>query len=130
MGTFCRDITLYYQGEKTDMCSSFGMLVQEPKEQTLVSIFSYLQEYQVCYECGVEGWTTEAIVDYPSLGYKIGACLPNSTNCKYTQFFNPFTSSCDSCNEKYPNCAACNSTQCLLCIEGFYSYPDIYDYAT
>jgi hypothetical protein len=84
---YCRDISLYYMGEFTDMCSQFGKLVDDPGDQTLISIYSMLDPYQVCFKCGVEGWTTETILDYPDFDYKIGACLPNSTGCRYNQFY-------------------------------------------
>jgi hypothetical protein len=127
---YCRDISLYYMGEYTDMCSQFGKLVDDPGDQTLISIYSMFDPYQVCFKCGVEGWTTETILDYPDLDYKIGACLPNSTGCRYNQFYDATSSSCQKCSDRFPNCAACNLTHCLLCLDGFYSYPNVLDYAS
>lgn len=51
-----------------------------------------------------------------------------AASCTLTQTYSTKIKSCVECNTLFPNCASCNSTQCMMCPKGYYLHKGVYDY--
>ena len=51
-------------------------------------------------------------------------------SCTFSQFYSFKLATCLECNSVFPNCAACNSTKCIMCPVGYYQHPSILDYSS
>lgn len=126
---FCMSQYIYYQTNNYDYtCANYYYLYEMPTETSLITIYAQLEKYSVCYSCDIPGYETAVIIDYPEIKYKVGACIANSNGCKYNQYYDSPARQCKSCEELFPNCAACSPNDCKMCIDGFYLNPSVYDY--
>ena len=80
----------------------------------MITIYSQLSQYVICFDCSQPGWQTQTIVQYPLVNQNVGACLFNSTGCKYNQFSSG--GQCYNCEDVMPGCAICNNASaCIMC---------------
>lgn len=72
------------------------------------------------------------IIAYPLANVNIRDCQqPAATqvdSCNLNEYYNPKARSCVDCKTLFPNCAACNQTQCLMCPANYYLHKNVYDY--
>ena len=116
-------------GATTDVLYCDGYpYITDTMDYTLTSIF--LKAWAIyCYSCDYSGLETEVVSYNSNIGLYIAECSDSTSLCTYTQYYNTKTGACTDCSSVYPNCAHCNSTTCLFCIENFYWNPSFYDYS-